>query len=145
MGPPLQNLSWPANPASSGGDGSTRLPSSLGWVRYGRLPDPSSTVSQSAQALASLLGFQAEPHLHQGLFWLLGSQWTQTPPLLKASMSHGSRQAEGCPLQGFFQLLQPLRTCPRKPMLQSACAVTCALGQLQEQTLVEGAHTELLF
>ena len=30
-------------------------------------------------------------------------------------------------------------------MLQSACADTCALGQLQEQTLVEGAHTELFF
>ena len=48
-------------------------------------------------------------------------------------------------LQGFFQLLQPLQTCPWKPVLQSACADTCALGQLQEQTLVEGTHTELFF
>ena len=33
-----------------------------------------------------------------------------------------------------------LQTCTWKPLPQLACAVTCALGQLQEQMLVKGTH-----
>ena len=35
---------------------------------------------------------------------------------------------------------QLLQTCTWKPLPQLACAVTCALGQLQERMLVKGTH-----
>ena len=84
-----------------------------------------------------------------------------SPASTKASSDHegpGSpraapdRASSGCtgpgrmstvPLQVLLQLYRPLRACLWRPVPQLVCVGTCALGQLQEQTLVRGKHSKV--
>ena len=72
--------------------------------------------------------------------WVLAAR---VPPLTGSPGYVGPGGLSTTPLQGLLELHQPLQGCLWKFAFLLACTGTCAQKQLQEQTLVRKAHTEV--